>query len=274
MKRLLILLSSLAACSGTKVDYGYRQMNVDRYSHESFGALLRKYVDANGKVDYAAWKANAEDLKTLNEYLNLIANASPLSRKDLFPTKRGALAYWINTYNALVIRAVLEAWPIRSVTDVKTGSDFVRGQGFFANRQYLVGGEWISLYHLENRHIRNEQDARIHFALNCGSGSCPPLPNTSFKSEDLDKTLDAMARAFINSEENVYVSAQRKSVFLSKIFDWYEADFLRAMNRAGATILDYLIPYAEAPLAEKLRTAKAQKYEIAYIEYDWTLNGK
>jgi len=61
---------------------------------------------------------------------------------------------------------------------------------------------------------------------------------------------------------------------LSKIFDWYEDDFLKALRRPGATILDYLLLYAEAPLAERLRTAKAAKYDIAYLEYDWTLNGK
>jgi len=264
---------ALLGC-GTKVDYGYHAIPVDRYSHETFDALLRKHVDGRGKVDYGAWKSNAEDMKTLDEYVNLIANASPLSRKELFPTKRDVLAYWINAYNALVIRAVLQAWPIRSVTDVKSGSNFVRGQGFFANRKYRVGGEWISLYDLENRHIRNEQDPRVHFALNCASGSCPPLPNTTFKSDELEKTLDAAARGFVNSEENVFVSEKRTSVFLSKIFDWYEDDFLKALRRPGATILDYLLLYAEAPLAERLRTAKAAKYDIAYLEYDWTLNGK
>jgi hypothetical protein len=258
----------LAACS-SEVQYGYRKIQVSSFSHRAFDALLHRYVSADGRVDYASWKSSADDLRSLDEFVNLIANASPASHPSLFPTDADRLAYWINGYNALVLRAVLEHWPIRSVNDVQSGVSFVQGQGFFHNRKYLLGGESMSLLELENRHLRGD-DPRTHFAINCASGSCPPLRPSAYDAAGLDALLDARAREFINREANVYVSREKKTLYLSRIFEWYREDFLKAQK--STRILDYLRRYADPPLADKLK--QAESYRVEYLEYDWGLNRK
>lgn len=265
-------LGSLASCS-SDVPTDFRKVDVKTMSHDAWEGLLQKYLDSSGRVEYAAWKANADDLKALDDYLNMIANASPDSHPQLFPTPRDAMAYWINTYNALVIRAVLEFWPIESVNDVKSGINFVRGQGFFSNRKYLVGGKRISLYDLENKKLRTLNDPRIHFAINCASRSCPPIDRVAFRAADLDRRLDGRARAFINSDSNVRPDDGEKIVFVSRIFDWYEDDFVAALPK-GSTIIDYLLLYAGPPLAERLRRAKAEGWKVRPLEYDWGVNKK
>jgi hypothetical protein len=270
--RILAIVTALALASCTEnVAYDYRRIEVTSYSHDAWAALLRKHLDPAGRVDYAAWKADPADLEALDAYINLIANASPESHPQLFPTPRDVLAYWINTYNALVIRAVLEHWPIQSVTDVSSGLSFVRGQGFFANRKYLVGGQRISLYELENGKLRNQNDPRIHFAINCASRSCPPIDREAFFAEGLDGRLEARAHAFVNSEANVYPSPEGRTVHLSMIFEWYEGDFLASLPK-GSTILDYVLAYAEPELAGKLRRAKAEGWKVDYLTYDWKVN--
>ena len=64
-------------------------------------------------------------------------------------------------------------------------------------------------------------DYRIHFALNCGAKSCPPI--TFYKYENLDRQLDVAAKVFLNSETEI--DSLNKVVKVTKIMDWFSGDF-------------------------------------------------
>ena len=232
------------------------------YSDEPLLALVRKYaIDGGEKVDYAAWKNSPEDLATLDRQVNLIARVSPDSHAELFPTNEAQRSYWINTYNTLVLQAVLDYWPLESVRDVKISftSRVVPGKGFFYDRKVVVGGKQTSLYKFEKQVLRNQKDSRLHFALNCASESCPVLRAWEWS----DEQLDAAARAFINNPANV--SIDDDTLHLSRIFKWYKKEF-------PDDIYGYLKQYAEPGLGHQLQTAKDYDYRIRYRPYDWSLN--
>lgn len=232
------------------------------YSDTAYRDAVRKYARDGGKsVDYAAWKDNATDRAALDGYVALLARVSPESHSELFPTVTATRGYWINAYNALVLQGVLELWPLNSVREVKItfSSRLVPGKGFFYDRKVVVGGLQTNLYNLEKQMLRTQKDARLHFALNCASKSCPALRPWEWS----DEQLDLAAREFINQPENVAVVD--KKLYLSRIFKWYRKDF-------PAEIHDYLAGYAEPALADALRAAREQRYPIRYRDYDWTLN--
>jgi len=234
------------------------------YSNSTFLELVRKYtVDGGEKVDYETWKNSPEDLAALDRQVALIARVSPVSHPQLFPTKAGQRSYWINTYNTLVLRAVLEYWPLESVRDVKISvtSRVVPGKGFFYDRKVVVGGIDTNLYKLEKEVLRNQKDPRLHFALNCGSESCPVLRPWEWTDDQLDEA----AREFINKPENV--SIEGEELYLSSIFKWYKKDFPKDLH-------SYLQQYAEPGLNEQLQTAKDEKYRTRYRSYDWSLNAQ
>jgi hypothetical protein len=232
------------------------------YSDSPFLELVRKYsVDDGAKVDYETWKNSPEDLAALDRQVALIARISPVSHPQLFPTKAAQRSYWINTYNTLVLRAVLEYWPLESVRDVKISvtSRVVPGKGFFYDRKVVVGGEETNLYKLEKEVLRNQKDPRLHFALNCGSESCPVLRPWEWTDDQLDEA----AREFINKPENV--SIEGEELYLSSIFKWYKKDFPKDLP-------SYLQQYAEPGLNEQLQAAKDNRYRTRYRTYDWSLN--
>ena len=66
-------------------------------------------------------------------------------------------------------------------------------------------------------------DPRIHFALNCGAQSCPPIAVYSENPEELDRQLSMATENFIAG--NVQVDVKSKFVKVSMIFSWYKADF-------------------------------------------------
>ena len=234
------------------------------YSDSPFLELVRKYtVDDGEKVDYETWKNSPEDLAALDRQVALIVRISPVSHPELFPTRAAQRSYWINTYNTLVLRAVLEYWPLESVRDVKISvtSRVVPGKGFFYDRKVVVGGEETNLYKLEKEVLRKQKDPRLHFALNCGSESCPVLRPWEWTDDQLDEA----AREFINKPENVSIVG--KNLYLSSIFKWYKKDFPKDLH-------SYLQQYAEPGLNEQLQAAKDEKYRTRYRTYDWSLNAQ
>jgi len=232
------------------------------FSDRIYYQLVRKYtLDGGEKVDYEAWKNSAEDMQLLNRQVALIASVSPHSHPQLFPTRASQRAYWINSYNTLILQAVLEYWPLDSVRDIKISltSRAVPGKGFFYDRKIVVGGKTTNLYKLEKEMLRNQKDPRLHFALNCGSESCPVLRAWEWTDEQLDEA----ARDFVNNPHNVTV--ENEKLYLSSIFKWYKKDFPK-------DIPVYLQKYADADLAQQLQQAKLEKYPKIYQTYDWSLN--
>ena len=255
----LFVLAEVAAAPGDDMTAGGEAAV---YSDEPFLALVRKYaIDGGEKVDYAAWKNSPEDLATLDRQVDLIARVSPDSHPELFPTSEAQRSYWINTYNTLVLHAVLDYWPLESVRDVKISftSRLVRGKGFFYDREVVVGGKQTSLYKFEKQVLQNQKDSRVHFALNCASSSCPVLRAWEWS----DEQLDAAARDFINDRANV--SIDDDTLTLSSIFKWYRKEF-------PDDIHSYLQQYAEPGLGQQLQAAKDANYRIRYRPYDWSLN--
>jgi uncharacterized protein DUF547 len=250
------------------------------FEHAPFAALLERFVSAEGEVDYAAWHANAQAREELEGYLANVAAASPVSAPERFPEADARLAYWLNAYNACVIGGVLRHWPLKSVHEVQGPAEITPGFGFFARLEFNLGGDWMTLHHLEQGLIRVEfTDPRVHFVLNCASGGCPPIRPELPRGPDLEARLSEAAQAFVNDPAQIQIDAEGERVRVSSIFVWYEADFTAALQRRGLppseqTLLRYLEDLADPPLAERLRVARQAGYRVEALDYDWSLNGQ
>ena len=64
-------------------------------------------------------------------------------------------------------------------------------------------------------------DYRIHFALNCGAKSCPPI--AFYQPNLLDQQLEMATRSFLESETEV--KADKREIHISRLFKWFSADF-------------------------------------------------
>ncbi|MCR4343498.1 MAG: DUF547 domain-containing protein, partial [Candidatus Scalindua sp.] len=151
-----------------------------------FDGLLGRYVSEEGLVDYKGLK-NDNGIKKYIEYLS---NTDPRS----LPSDKHRMAFWINAYNAFVIKGVLDEYPIKSVRDVGWLPD-----SFFKRKKFETKLGEITLQVLENEKLREAfREPRIHFAINCASMSCPKLLPETYKAEKLEEQLEAQAVSFIN----------------------------------------------------------------------------
>ncbi len=107
-------------------------------------------------------------------------------------------------------------------------------------------------------------DYRIHFALNCGAKSCPPI--AFYKYANIDRQLDIAAKVFLKSETEI--DTINKTVSVTKIMDWFAADFggkkgTRKIisNALGKDVDGYKIKYKPYDWDEKLHNFSEQNDE-------------
>ncbi len=273
MRHLSIVLFT---CGGLLTSDAFGDSDTDKlapalpFSHELLDKALSPHVDTAGRVDYPTLKSSRA---VLDRYIDSVAAVSPRTHPERFPTAKHQLAYWINAYNAFVLKGVIDAYPVESVSEIG-GLD-----GFFRQKTFVAGGQVLTLDKIESGIIRPEfKDARIHFAVNCAAVSCPPLEAKTFTAEDLDPRLDAALERFLTDPFMLRIDRAGNKIHLSRLLEWYRQDFVDWLptGEEGATppdkptLLDYLTLYLPEIDADYLR--RHPDVAISFNEYDWSLN--
>jgi hypothetical protein len=226
-----------------------------------YTALLAERV-RDGHVDYEGLVGD----RKLDAYVAWLAQTDP-ARLDT----RERLALWINAYNAYTLKLIRDNYPVESINELHAGGKIV---GHLTNRTAWdisfaeVGGRTYTLNDIEHEIIRKEfHDPRIHFALVCAAVSCPPLRPEAYVGERLGEQLDDQARVFFSQESKNRFDLDSKVAHLSKILDWYGADF--ADSKDG--ILRAIAEYLPSDVRESIE-ADASAWKVEYTKYDWSLN--
>ena len=220
--------------------------------------LLQRYVDDLGRVNYRRWKAEGGDV--LRVWLESLADVDLAD----FTDADARLALWLNAYNAIAISQVLEVYPIASIRPKVLGiPNWLSFLDFFTRSNSIIGGKKYSLNQIEHAILRPEfAEPRIHFALVCASVGCPLLRRGAYFPESVRTQLEADASRFIHNPDKVRYDAQKKTLYLSKIFKWYEEDFVKAAGSVAEYVGGYLGPEA----------AVGDGWAIVFLPYDWNLN--
>ena len=210
---------------------------------KSSDAFFKTHV-SEGNVDY---KTIVQSPSELNSILDE-AKSIKISEND----KNTYKAFWINAYNLLVIKEVVNNYPLKSPLDVN---------GFFEKKKHNIGGQSLTLNEIENDLLRAKfDDPRIHFVLVCGAKGCPPIINESYTPDNLEQKLTEQTKKAINGAF-IQINSKKKKVFVSQIMEWYKKDFILDGNE-----IDFLNRYLEEPIPAK--------FKLAYFTYDWNLNEK
>ncbi|OLY91125.1 Protein of unknown function, DUF547 [Cnuella takakiae] len=145
------------------------------------------------------------------------------------------LTFWLNGYNAFV-QILLQQEPAL----------YTRRRAFFGRMAFVVAGMPLSLDDIEHGILRRSRiwwglgflqdplpsifeiafrlqtpDCRIHFALNCGAASCPPI--AVYRPEMIHAQLDLATRAYLSTEARY--DSRKNIVYLPRLFLWFWGDF-------------------------------------------------
>lgn len=178
------------------------------------------------------------------------------------------LAFWLNGYNAFV-QLLLRQEP----------ELYTRRKAFFRRKAFVVAGMPLSLDDIEHGILRRSRiwwglgflqdplpsafekafrlqapDCRIHFALNCGAASCPPI--AMYRPETIHTQLDLATRAYLSTE--AHYDSWQNTVYLPRLFLWFWGDF---KGRKG--ILKLLEHFGII--------AAGRRPKMRFKSYDWNL---
>ncbi len=236
------------------------------HTHAAWNTLLAEHVSWNPaqtatRVDYAGLRKGHPELRA---YLADLEAVTENEFSSWSPDQRRA--FLINAYNAFTVELILRADQLPA--SIKDLGSFIRGpwkQAFFS----LLGDE-RNLDEVEHSMLRGDADLtdpRLHFALNCAAIGCPALRPEAYVANTLEAQLDDQTRRFL-SDRSRNRARPDGTLEVSKIFDWYEADFgslgFYLSRHAAALGLD-------GAAAERLANGKV---EIEFLDYDWRLNDK
>lgn len=250
--------------------------------------LYDEYMSPDGsKVDY---KGLMKDPR-FRIYVDATTELQNIDLSGLKSSK-DIMCFWINMYNALIVHALAVFGPATSTFQRLT---------WFGDVSYTIGGYRFSANDIEHGILRGNApspaslwnilgisslahpmfpprdprrqfalakvDPRIHFALNCGAKSCPPIK--VYSPDTLEQGLSSSAEAFCTSE--VAFDPITNSILASSILKWYGVDFGKTQKER----IQYLLPY----LSEETRNAIQQipeenldSIQIKYKNYDWSIN--
>ena len=233
--------------------------SMDELDHGLWDGLLNRYVDSRGNVAYQQWLGSVEDRRGLDKYLARLSVAGPQLKAD----KSAQIAFWINAYNAVTVRAIHHVYP---TTSIRNHTAKVIGFNIWKDVLLFVGGQKYTLQQMEHELLRRMDEPRIHFSIVCASRGCPRLLNESYTAEKLEEQLTKATREFFADRRHFRFDPSGKRMQMSAILDWYKEDF----GDEPAAVLDTISPYL--PTLWARRAAERNEVVISYLPYDWLLN--
>lgn len=199
--------------------------------------------------------------------------------------ERTRTAFVINVYNLMIKHAQIKVGVAGSLL----------GRGcFFSSVKYNIGGELFSFNDLENGILRanakppfgkkvpfghgdkrqrlalQKVDPRIHFALNCGASSCPPVKY--FTSRSLDEELRIVAASFCEDKANVKMGKTIRTMHLSMIMKWYSIDFAPSISEVPLVLVKFM--KNTDSIRQQLQSLADDniRVKVKFNRYNWDCN--
>lgn len=211
------------------------------------------------------------DGRDVRQSIDAIASLTPQELAAALDTRPKKEAFWINIYNGMVQYLLTE--------DPKRFDD---RSAFFSTPAFTVAGTTMSPNEMEHGIIRGGEnrlglgfvpqvftnkfertfrikggDSRVHFALNCGASSCPPVE--IYRPDTFEEQIDARVRSYLAEHSKIEERDGEQVVVTSPLFQWFKGDF-----RDHDGVDDFLVAYG-------VLTEENKSMSREYEDYDWTL---
>jgi hypothetical protein len=238
---------------------------------QAFDRILDLYV-RDGYVYYRALRAERGGL---DGFLNQIAlaQAEQLSRDE-------QIAFWLNAYNALVLKTVVEHYPIAQRTNEYPARSIRQIPGAFERELHKVAGRAITLDQIEQAILPGFRDPRLYLALGRGAAGGGRLRSEAFTAGRLEAQLKEVAEECATRAECVQIDRLANKVAVSAIFSWREKEFVSAYAASAPQAFVSRSPIERAALAfvePTLLTTEREfleknAFQMTYRPFDWSLN--
>jgi hypothetical protein len=270
---LIALAMSIFVLHGPSAAQSPAPPDVDAL-HRPFEEILDVYV-RDGLVYYFALK---QERGKFDRYVQALGEVSADTLKSWAPDRQ--LAYWINAYNAFVLRTVIDGYPIRGKVPDYPPNSIRQIPGAFERRQFRAGGRTLTLDTIEKDVIGEFNDARALLALGRGAIGGPRLKSEAFTAPRLDSQLQTMASELVTRRDLVWVDIPNGRLSVNPIFSWREPIFTKSLSERAAPVYATRSPLERSVLAmidpllvpNESEFLRKNTFRMVFHDFDWKLN--
>ena len=226
----------------------------------------------DGEVYYRALKS---DRARLDTFVASLAGAAVTQQP-----RDTQLAFWLNAYNTIVLRTVIDHYPIQGRLAEYPSKSIRQIPGAFDRLPHRVAGRTLTLDQIEQTVLPEFHDPRVYFALGRGAIGSGRLRSEPFASAKLEVQLTEAANECITRMQCVHIARDTNKVEANAIFSWREKEFAAAYAAGASSTFAARSPIERAILtfvSPKLLTTEkeflaANTFQVVYRPFDWTLN--
>lgn len=247
---------------------------IDDPLHQPLDEILDVNV-RDGLVYYAALKGSRAKLD------RYVAAVGAVSAADLARWSRERqIAYWLNAYDAFVLRTVVDNYPIRGKSSQYPAGSIRQIPGAFERRTFRAGGQALTLDAIEQDVLTGFDDPRVFLALGRGAIGGGRLRSEAFTAELLETQLAEVAAESVTRKEVASLDQVNGVLSLSPVFSWREAQFVAGfadkadkayagrspLERAALAFLEPHVLFSEREYLHR------NTFRVAFHDFDWRLN--
>lgn len=240
---------------------------------ESFDRVLNLYV-RDGLVSYSSLRVT--DRPVIDRYVDARSSAPP--DFDRWSRSR-QLAFWINGYNALVLRTVLDHYPIRGSSPAYPPDSIRQVPGAFDRTLHQIAGRRLTLDDIEQLVLASFEDPRAFLALGRGAVGSGRLRSEVYSGAKLDDQLKAVVEEFSTEPWGITLDRMGVVVRVNQIIGWRDSEFIAAyadrgwLKSARTPLERAVLNLIEPALFQSERVFLTEnKFRFEYQEFDWRLN--
>src|SRR5262245_3567661 len=233
--------------------------------------VLDLYV-RDGLVYYRALKS---DRRLLDGYISSLGDVSLASAS---PAEQ--MAFWLNAYNAIVLRTVIDSYPTRQRSNEYPARSIRQIPGAFETMKHQVAGKSVTLDQIEQTILPGFSDPRLFLALGRGAVGSGRLRSEAYDPETIERQLAEAASECVSHAQCMVIDRTANRLSVSSVFSWRSKEFAAAYGEKAPPAFGTRSPIERAIIAfveprltamEKDFLAK-NDFKVEFSKFDWSLN--
>jgi len=230
---------------------------------------LDQILDVNVRDGLVYYRALKSDRGRLDRYIASLG-VTPAVYQGW--SKKQQMAFWVNAYNAFVLKTVIDNYPLRGTIKQIPGA--------FDKASFRAAGRTVTLDQIEKTILPEFKEPRLFLALGRGAVGSGRLRSEAYTADRLDKQLADIQAEFVSHRHLYRFDRLANQMAITPIMSWREAEFVAAYaDKADAmfaqrspiekAIIAFVSPHL-LPLEKDL--VKKNEFRIVFQEMDWRLN--
>lgn len=248
-----------------------------RTAQNSFHATFDHVLDTYVRDGYVYYQALQKERAGLDRYVASLDIPRQRIQAWAAPDQK---AFWLNAYNAIVLRTVIDGYPIRARSAQYPAKSIRQIPGAFDAIKHRVAGESMTLDEIEKNEIVKFGDARLILALGRGALGSGRLHSEAYDGSLLEQQLSQVVKECATRISCVKIDRDKNVVEVSPLFSWREDVFAKTFAAEGQSRWPNRTPIEQAVaalayphvFATEREFLTANTFQLRYGEFDWRLN--